>query len=106
VRNMAFLLLWKSSKFQISFKKFTASFLDQFFAKDSTTYNVGNILKKLKGKLNDFQKKHPIYKPLALIAHQEFIADIQIGLKLPHILGTIELKSKGLQQFYDFTCSD
>jgi len=105
VRNMAFLLLWKSTKFRISFKKFTASFLDQYFAKDPS-YSVGNILKKLKGIFNDFQKKHPIFKPLALIAHQEFIADMQFGLKLPHILTTVEFKSKGFQQFYDYTCSE
>ncbi len=103
---MAFLLGWKGSKSEISFRKFPASFLEQFFSSKNSSYSVEKILTKLKTILNDFQKKHPIYKPLCLAAHHEFIADIQLGIKIPHILVLAELKSKGFQQFYDYTCTD
>jgi len=106
IRNMAFLLLWKGTKSEISFRKFPASFLEQFFSSKNSSYSVEKILSKLKVILNDFQKKHSIYKPLFLAAHHEFIADIQIGLKIPHILALGELKSKGFQQFYDYTCTE
>jgi len=101
IKNMAFLLLWKSTKIEVSFKKFRASFLEEVLPK-GWDLGIEKLLTDLKEYLNPLQKKYAMLKAIFLISNKEFIADFNISVKVPGALATLEVKTQGVKEIYDY----
>jgi len=104
MKNMAFLLLWKSTKVEISFKRFRASFLEEVLP-ENLDLSFEKILNDLKEHLNPLQKKYTMLKTLFLIMNKEFIADFNVTIKVPGALVSLEVKTQGIKEIYDHISS-
>ena len=101
VKNLAFLLLWKSMKAELVFKKFRGSVLEEIFPKIITDLSVEKTLEYTKGMIDPLRKKFFVLKTLLSIANRELIADCTCTIKAPKFLMSLGIKTRGIREVYD-----